>query len=54
MLELETLGPMSDLQPGESVEHIEHWRLFRDVPTPQNDGDVDRDVLPAIKSAIAG
>jgi hypothetical protein len=54
MLELETLGPLADLQPGATVEHIEHWRLFRDVPTPQTDADVDRDVLTAIKNATAG
>jgi hypothetical protein len=54
MLELETLGPLVDLQPGAAVEHVEHWHLFRDVPTPQNDADVDRDVLTAIKNAVAG
>jgi hypothetical protein len=54
MLEMETLGPLVDLQPDAAVEHVEHWHLFRDVPTPQNDADVDRDVLAPIKSAIAG
>ena len=51
MLELETLGPLVDLQPSAAVEHVEHWRLFRDAPTPQNDAEVDRDVLPLIKTA---
>ena len=51
MLELETLGPLVDLQPGTAVEHVEHWHLFRDVPAPQNDADVDRDILASIKSA---
>ena len=54
MLELETLGPLADLQPGASVEHVEHWHLFRDVPTPRNDADVDRDVLALVKTATAG
>jgi len=31
MLELETLGPMTTLQPGASVEHVEHWTLHRNV-----------------------
>lgn len=48
MLEIETLGPVALLAPGSSVEHIELWSLHRDVPTPQNDADVDRDVLPKI------
>jgi len=51
MLELETLGPLILLQPGDAVEHAEHWRLFRDVPAPNSDSDVDRDVLPLIKTA---
>jgi hypothetical protein len=27
-LELETLGPLVQLSPGESVEHVEHWFVF--------------------------
>lgn len=33
-LELETLGPVVKLRPGESVEHIETWELTRDLPAP--------------------
>jgi hypothetical protein len=29
MLELETLGPMTVLEPGASVEHVERWSLHR-------------------------
>lgn len=54
MLELETLGPLVHLRPGAAAEHVEHWHLFRDVPTPKNDADVDKDVLPAVKTAIRG
>jgi hypothetical protein len=39
-----------NLQPGAAVEHVEDWFLFRGVPIPQNDADVDRDVLPKVKS----
>ena len=31
MLELETLGPLTSLEPGESVKHVERWYLFADV-----------------------
>lgn len=31
MLELETLGPLVRLAPGETVEHFERWQLFRDL-----------------------
>ena len=51
MLELETLGPLVQLEPGATVEHVERWHLFRDAPAPKSDSDVDRDVLPLVKSA---
>ncbi len=54
MLELETVGPMVTIEPGETVEHVEHWFLFKDVPTPTNDADVDASVLPKAKEALAG
>jgi hypothetical protein len=52
-LELETLAPFKILQPGESVEYVEQWFLFRDVPEPLTDADVDmiaKHVLPPIKA----
>ena len=52
-LELETLGPLVGLPPGGSVEHVEHWFLFEDVPVPETDDDVDRDVLPKVREARA-
>ena len=47
-LELETLGPLSTLAPGATVEHVETWELHEDVPVPRSDDDVTRDVLPRI------
>jgi hypothetical protein len=54
MLELETLGPLVHLPPGGTVEHVEHWHLFPNVPTPLDDTDVDRDVLPLVATTLAG
>ncbi len=51
MLEVETVGPFVSLQPGAAVEHVEHWFLFRDVPLPNNDADVDKNVMPKVKAA---
>jgi hypothetical protein len=48
MLELETVGPMVKLEPGATVEHLENWYLFRDVPAPKNDADVDKFILPKV------
>lgn len=51
MLELETLSPLARVEPGAAIEHVEHWHLWRDVPVPQNDDDVDRHILPQIAPA---
>jgi len=51
MLEVETLGPLTRLEPGAAVEHCERWFLFADVPVPQDDDDVDRSVLPRVHEA---
>lgn len=48
MLELETLSPVARVEPGAAVEHVEHWHLWRDVPVPQGDDDVDRHILPRL------
>ena len=48
MLEVETLGPLTRLAPGAHVEHLERWALFKDVPLPSGDADVDRHVLPKV------
>jgi hypothetical protein len=50
-LEIESLGPLVNLQPGGEVEHLEHWFLFDGVPMPKDDADVERDVLPKLLSA---
>jgi len=54
MLELETLAPLAHLRPGNTVEHVEHWFLFRDVPVPSGDSDVESQGLPKIREASPG
>jgi len=49
-IELETLGPLSWLEPGEMVEHEEDWFLFKGVPLPKSDSDIDRDILPKVQT----
>ena len=48
ILEVETLGPLVTLEPGQSIEHVEEWSLHRDVPTPASDADVDEHILPLL------
>ncbi len=50
MLEAETVAPMVKLEPEQSVEYVEHWFLFKDVPVPMDDADIDKNVLPKILS----
>jgi len=52
MLEVETLGPLVTMQPKAIIEHVEHWWLFKDVPLPANDADVDKHILPKIAQAL--
>ncbi|HTM49128.1 MAG TPA: hypothetical protein VL285_10620, partial [Bryobacteraceae bacterium] len=54
-LELETLGPLERLAPGESLTHVERWRLFRDVTvTKWTDEELDRVLEPLRASGAPG
>lgn len=48
-LELESLGPLTTLKPGESVEHEEEWSLFTGIKTCKTEKEVDDTVLPLIR-----
>jgi hypothetical protein len=48
MLEMETVGELTTLQPGASAELIESWELFGDVPPVRTEADVDRVILPLV------
>ncbi len=49
MLELETLGPLTHLEPGSAMEHVEDWHLLADVPEIKTEQDVDQHVLPRVQ-----
>ncbi len=49
MLEIESLGPISLLEPGDTVEHDETWRLFANVPPVTDDEDIDRRIRPLVE-----
>lgn len=49
-LELETLGPLVDLVPGNSVGHVEHWSLLRNVRLNSlAEEEIDRLLQPLMK-----
>jgi len=49
MLEMESLGPLGVLQPGETVEHVEVWSLHRGVDVGTTDEDIGRALSPLVK-----
>lgn len=49
-LEVETLSPLTELSPGQTVELVEHWALFRNVRIDAlTDEELDRVLLPLLK-----
>ena len=48
MLEMETVGELFKLKPGESAELVESWELHGGVPEVRTEADVDRVVLPLL------
>jgi hypothetical protein len=49
-LEVETLGPLTRLAPGKTVELVEHWGLFRNVKlSALTDDELDRAILPLVE-----
>ena len=50
MLEIESLGPLVRLAPGAKVEMVEEWELIKDVPAITGEEDIDKNVLPHIRS----
>ncbi|HKI26136.1 MAG TPA: hypothetical protein VKA07_07415 [Candidatus Sulfotelmatobacter sp.] len=45
-LEVETLGPLVELKPGETAEHVERWWLFEGVPDGTGEEWVRQEVAP--------
>ena len=51
MLELETLGPMTEVEPGGWLEHTERWSLFRDINiTEWSDQTLDSVFVPLLEN----
>lgn len=49
ILEMESLGPMVKLAPGETAELTERWDLHKEVPAVSSEEDIDRYILPKIR-----
>jgi hypothetical protein len=51
-IELETLGPLVELRPGESVEHEEHWWLFAGVPGGEGEDWIESAIVPRVGQTV--
>ena len=52
MLELETLAPLTSLQPQAHVTHVERWALLEHAVQPHDERDVKSQIAPAIANAL--
>ena len=52
MLEVETLSPLTMLAPGEELEHVENWFLFKGVKCDGSEASVEKTILPLVDSVI--
>ena len=48
-LEIETLGPLTTMTPGGTVEHIERWLLTK-VVADESEESIDANILPLVNS----
>ncbi|MBG0771311.1 MAG: hypothetical protein H0S82_06350 [Anaerolineaceae bacterium] len=49
ILEVESLGPIDSIPPKGQISHLETWTLYDNVPQPENEEDVIRDIVPLLK-----
>lgn len=49
ILEVESLGPLENVQPKGKIEHLEHWSLYENVPQPKSEADIIENVIPLLK-----
>ncbi len=47
-IELETLGPLHSIEPGQSAEHVERWHLFENVDIGESEESLDAALRPLL------
>jgi len=47
-LEMESLGPVVTLKPGQTTELIENWNLVKDVEDFTDEAGIDKNILPLV------
>jgi len=49
-IELESVGPMHELEPGECAEYLETWFLFSDIALGESEESIEQALEPVLKS----
>jgi len=48
---METLGPLTKVAPGQTVEQVEQWSLHRNIKLREvSDDAIDQTILPLLKT----
>ncbi|MDR0654829.1 MAG: hypothetical protein LBG22_00810, partial [Treponema sp.] len=47
-IELETLGPLVTIAPGDFTEHTEEWFVFTGVALPASEAEIDREITERV------
>jgi hypothetical protein len=51
-MEIETLGPLQHLEPGQAVEHLERWYLFQNVNIGESEASLQAAIEPLLATTI--
>ncbi len=50
LIEVETLGPLEQIEPDQSVEHVESWSLHKGIPAIDTESSVHHIVSPLLSN----
>ena len=50
VIELETLGPLAPLAPGQTSRHVEYWGVLDGLPKPDTDARFAQSLAPAVRA----
>lgn len=50
IMEVETLGPIAEIEPGGSITHIERWYLFDNVAVDETEKSIEKEVFARVST----